>query len=300
MSTSSPGRRVDRRFIVIGIISSTALLVALLAFVFLLQKKVEDPALIIGDRVVTKKEYNRYVAQGKEDDRTESVVRETIIQYNKNKIVAKNRNIDIPKVMADQVSPSLLTNILKFTSEDFEKISDKEEARILQSDYNKMERYNFAFRDYQKLAAEGGWGIVVYDIPIVHESINDQYVAERRKLAESFRSKLVSGQITPSRAIFEISNESDGETSQVGFSMVRGQDGSILGGTGGYSFRVLDRENILNVLSKSKLGLTEVKELPGRSFYFIDVLFKADANPNIVNDIEEEKTKIRVVDYVES
>lgn len=301
MSTSSPeGKKVQthtkKGSLIIGISLAVAVLVLVSVVFFLLKttKIVDTAALKVGDREVSRAQYDEYVRLAKKTATSEKDAKEVIIEYEKNKNLASKHNLDIPATLVALSRTDMVTATASSGKGNLTAL------RTADDGFTQLRLYNTAFTNYVQQAAVGGWGIVLYDVPIV-PFVNEADSTKRaRDAAQSLRQEIVDKKITSAEAVTKAQQLNESQPAQSGFYRIRAADGAVLGQYGGGMYaRLLAPDFLLSYLKSKQPGLTEVQDFEKRSAFFVDVLYVQDKNEKLPDTVDKEKTQMKVVDYVD-
>jgi len=159
------------------------------------------PALIIGDTKISKAQYKNLVGQAKALKVEEPQAKDTIISYERRRIVAKSANISIDQTDVD----ALL------------KDGDANGA----NEWQKLVAYQSVFDNNVQLMKDPGFKAAIYYFPFskhfdisggqkpTDPKFNDQKVIDEDKayakeLATDYKQKIIDKKITPEKAIEEI------------------------------------------------------------------------------------------------
>lgn len=287
-------RRMKKGSLMIGVGLAVAVLL-LVATVFYLLKTtnvVEPAALKVGDREVSKEQFERYVELGKKTSTSEAVVKAVVVEYEKNKLMAAKHGIKFPDSYVALGREDMVANAAQQSG-------SINALRTANDDFTKLRFYNTAFRNYLVQSAHGGWSIVLYDIPIT--ALYDDAAATKRAhdSAVSLHDRLATKQVSAVDAVAEAQALNVGQPAQTGLYFIRESDGAVLGQySGGVYTRLLDPNFIRDQVRGKQPGLTEVKEYEKLSSFFVDLLYTQKKQDNLAATITKEKAGIKVVDYV--
>lgn len=298
-----------------AVISAVVILVALLLIFILKQARVLDPiAFKVGEREVTVDEFNRYAELGKKYKVDKADVRQYMITYNKNKIIAEKYKIDIPDIFLENGKKLSVVKFAKTPSVLLNYSKDN-------NDYTKMMSYNYAFEQRVQSYVTGGYGFVMFDFPydsidytkdpmyemyvnnpdvgeIVKQNLGAYNAESVKKMADELRAKLVSSELNDQEALEVIKKDSylsARSQSAVTFMSI---DGEVIdAGKSFLSNGALGEDQIASKLDKLKPGMSEVFSIEGVSYYFIDLKYKIDKDPGFLQTVRKDKNSIKVVEY---
>ncbi len=282
--------------LLVGVGLAIAVLV-LVATVFLLLKTthvVEPVALKVGDREVTKALYDKYVDIGKKTSTSEASVKSILVEYEKNKAMAAKYKLDIPDTYVALSRDDMLADAAAQ-----EAGGSLASLRTSEDEVTQLRLYNTAFRNFVREASQGGWAIVLYDIPMVSLLDVDQEKARATAAAEKVREQLVNKEVTPAEAVDLALEYRNSEPVQTGMYFIREADGAVLGQySGGVYTRLLDPTFLPKYLKDKDVGVTKVTVYDDKSAFFADILLKQKKQADLPVKIDTEKAKMKVVDYV--
>lgn len=281
--------------LMIGISLAVAVL-ALVAVVFFLLKttKVVEPvALKVGDREVTRVQYDNYIELAKKTSTTPATVKQTVIQYEKNKAMADKYKLNIPDTYIELSRQDMLVAAGEAGG------SSIEALRTANDDFTKLRLYNAAFDNFVRLSTEDGWGIILYDIPVIPSNDEAVSVARAQEQAKAIRAELVAKKITSVQAVEKAQLANIGQPAQTGMYFVRKSDGTVLSQYGGGVYtRLLDPTVMLPYLKDKPVGLGDVQNYEKKSVFFVDIMFSQKKRDNLPETIKNEQASMKVVDYV--
>lgn len=279
-----------------AVVALVAIIVIAATVFFTLRDKATNPVVLdIGDNKILKDRYDSLVKQGDKYSIPESDVRSIIIDYYKNQIAADQKKIDVnpkyPQLSRGQmIGQNIRDSDKKY---DFETLSESSD------EIAKMMIYNTAFEVRIQSIELGGYSLVVFDFPTAVNPYADQ--DELKKLtkedAEEMRQRIISGEVTGDKAIKEAAriNSEAGRSSLSGYYFVTDGKDAIGGisGTGIQTFGFL--KEYAKTLEET--GISEVSVTQNNDYFFVDYLHHDDANPDIQNQTQSIKNKVRVVKY---
>lgn len=292
---TSEARRIRKSSLAIGIGLAVAVL-ALVAVVFYLIKTtniVEPVALKVGDREVTKAQYDEYVRLAKARGVLEKDARREVIRYEKNIQIAKQYGIDIPSDYVQQVSSQTQVDQLLQLSR------GQAAGPEIKNAYTTLQDYNVAFDSRLAQQTMDGYGVFVYEISAQRTS-RDGDISEAMKQAHTvaarYRDKIVNKQTTASDVLKEVMeyNAQNGQSAKSGLYFLTkdlaGVDDASSGSVASQAF-------LLQQVTGKPKGLTDIAESKTGSVYFMDVLYVQKKREQVVNDATSASDKMRVVEY---
>lgn len=286
--------RVKKGSVFIGVALAIAVLV-LIAVVFVLLKSakvVQPAALVVGDREVSKEQFERYVELGKKTSTSAAAVKSVVIEYEKNQLAAAKHNIKLPETYIELSRDDMIVNAAQQSGA-------LDALRTANDDFTKLRLYNTAFHNYLSQSSEGGWSIVLYDIPVIPSPDEAASVKRAHNAAVSIHDRLVAKQVPAVNAVAEAQSLNIGQPAQTGMYFIRESDGAVLGQYGGGVYtRLLDPNFIREQVRGKQPGLTEVKEYETRSSFFVDLLYTQKKQDSLIATVTKENAGTRVVDYV--
>ena len=303
--TSSPRMGFGGSSLAIGIGLAVAVL-ALVAVIFYLLKAtnvVETAALVVGDREVSRADYDKYVKAGKELGVSEANAKKIIIEHEKNRNIADKYEIELPDTYVELNRDNMIVEAsaqkLGGTVEQLTEADDSlTELRI----------YNAAINKYLGDSVSDGWAIVMYDAPYfntVPDSVGDpalQDTTEAKAAAETFlkdlRTRLKDETVSTKDAIAELKDFTAGRAEQTGMRFVQKSSDNEDVFNSQMRAGVFDQEFLPGFLEKQKTGLSEVSDYDGRNALFVDVLFSQKGDAELLGKTSEDKEQMKVVDYV--
>lgn len=286
--------RVKKGSVLVGVALAVAVLV-LIAVVFILLKTakvVEPAALVVGDREVSKEQFERYVELGKKTSTSAAIVKSVVTEYEKNQLVAKKHNIKLPEAYIALGREDMVANAAQQSG-------GVNALRTANDDFTKLRLYNTAFHNYLSQSSEGGWSIVLYDIPVIASLDEANSLKRAHDSAVSLHDRLAAKQVSAVNAVAEAQALNIGQPAQTGLYFIRESDGAVLGQYGGGVYtRLLDPNFIRDQVRGKQPGLTEVKDYEKLSSFFVDLLYTQKQQDGLVASVTKEKAGIKVVDYV--
>lgn len=280
--------------LIIGVSLAVAVLV-LVAVVFFLLKatNIATPAaLVIGGREVSKEQFDEYVELGKKTNTPVAIVKQQVIDYEKNKISAEKHDLKISQAYVELSRQDLLVSASEIGG-------SIETLRTADDDFTKLRLYNVAFRSFVQISGDDGWGIVLYDIPVIPSNDEAESVNRAQAVAKKLHAQLEDKSIGTVKGIEKAQQENIGQPAQTGLYFIRKSDGAVLSQYGGGIYtRLLDPAFMLPYLKDKKPGLTAVQDFNKQSAFFVDVMYEQKKRDNLAEIISKEKSEIRVVDYV--
>lgn len=277
----------------IGLAAAVLALVAAVFFVLKQTDVVEPVALRVGDSEVTKRQFEEYVALGKKTVSSKADVKKVIVEYEKNKAMAEKYDLDIPEAYVALSRTDMVSDAAFGESG-----GSIDTLRTADDEFTQMRLYNSAFATFVEQAAQGGWGIVLYDIPL--SNVPDaELIATTKKQANDIRTQLVDEAIDTETAVEKARALNFGQPAQTGMYFIRESDGAVISRYGGgFYTRLLEPSFITAYLKDKKVGVTEVTQYEKLSMFFADVMYVQEKREGLTQKIETDKTKIEVVDYV--
>ncbi len=280
--------------LVIGVSLAIAVLV-LVAVVFFLLKATNiaaPAALVVGDREVSKAQFDEYVELGKKTNTPAATVKQQVVEYEKNKLSAEKHKLAIPAAYVELSRQDLLVSASE-TGGSIEALRTADDA------FTKLRLYNVSFNSFVQLSANDGWGVVLYDIPVIPSNDEAASVSRAQAAAQKLHTQLTDKSIDTVAAIEKAQQENIGQPAQTGLYFIRKDDGAVISQYGGGVYtRLLDPTVMLPYLKDKKPGLTAVQDFNKQSAFFVDVMYEQKKRDNLVDIISKEKSEIRVVDYV--
>ena len=280
--------------VLIGVALAVAVLVLVtVVFVLLKTAKVVEPAaLVVGDREVSKEQFDRYVELGKKTGVSEKAVKSIVIDYEKNKLMATKYSIVLPEAYVALSRDDMVAAAAQ-------QAGNIDTLRTANDDFTQLRLYNTAFVNYLTQAAQGGWSIVLYDIPVIPSMDEAASIKRAHDAAVSLHDRLAAKEVAVPMAVTQAQQLNVGQPAQTGMYFIRESDGAVMGQyAGGIYTRLLDPDFIREQLRGKKPGLTEVKEYQKLSSFFIDLLYTQKKQDNFAATVAKEKTSVKVVDYV--
>lgn len=301
MSTSSPEGKKEqehtkRGTLAIGISLALAVLVLVSVVFFLLKTTnvVDTAALKVGDREVSRTQYDEYIQLAKKTFTSAKDAKEVIVEYEKNKNLAASHKLNIPESLVALSRTDMITSAASTGKANLTSLRTADDA------FTQLRLYNTAFTNYVQQSTVGGWGVVLYDIPVIPSTNEADAVKRARSSAEALRKELADKKITVAEAVARAQQLNIGQPAQSGFYRIREEDGAVLGQYGGGMYaRLLAPDFILSYLKSKQPGLTDVQDFEKRSVFFTDILYAQKKDAKLPGMIEKEKTEMKVVDYVD-
>lgn len=276
----------------VGLAVAVLLLVAVVFFLLKTAKVVEPAALVVGEREVSKERFDEYVELGKKTSTSAATVKAIVIEYEKNRVAAQKHKIDLPEAYIALSREDMI-------AEAAQQPGDVNALRMASDDLTKLRLYNIAFENYLNQSAEGGWSLVLYDVPVIQSLDPDASVQRAQNSAKSLRDKIANKQLTVPAGVEAARQLNIGQPAQSGMYFIRESDGAVIGRYGGGVYaRLLDPDFIRNQVKEKQPGLSEVQNYNNQSLYFIDLLYTQKKQADLSATINNEKTGMKVVDYV--
>lgn len=279
----------------IGIIALVAIIVAI---IITGTKKVVDPVVLkIGDTEIRQSKYEGFIAEGKKYKIPEQDVRKTLIEYEKNKIAAKDKGITVdvkyPKIARDHMLRQQLTDKNKRTY-------DYTALDSATGEFVDMMTYNTAFDVRLNAIQIGGYSLVAFDFPTVINPFQgaDASKAATKEQAEDFRKQVISGQVVGDKAIDQAAqlNNAAGRSSLSNYYLVSDNPTGLnagISGTGIQTYGFLTK--FMSTLKQT--GISDVSVTQDNDYFFVDYLYHDKANPAIMSQVTKIKNQVRVVEY---
>lgn len=271
-------------FAAVGIVFVTAVL--------LLQSKQAEKVLSVGDSVIYRSDYTKYMNAAKQFGDNEQEARETLIDYLKNKQLAKEMKIPV----LTEVLQLQKSNVASSKAENSEEAEDM--ARKTRSPWVDVLGYNNYIETFAKSNMAGKVNLGAYfHLPYI-EGDKDRV----SKLADSVRESLQSSSSTLSqdvKAIERIDTELPlAAASRSGIYMLD-SDGSGLRFGGAFGVRPgLLPEDLLKEVSKSQAPfLSKTHHVPDTAFFFTHIVRSYDMGNDFATRYDDMKNGVRVVEY---
>ena len=305
------------KVLLIASVSAVVILVALLLIFILRQANVLNPiAFKVGDTEVTKEEFDRYAELAKKYKVEKTAVKQYMITYHKYRIIADRYKIDIPDIFIENGKKLSTVKFAKTPSVLLSYSSDNNE-------YTKMMSYTYAFEQRVQNYQSGGYGFVMYDFPydpidyskdplyamyVNNPDVSDMvkqnlgaYNAESvRKKTDELRAKLISSELNDQEALDVIKKDSYLSARSQSAATFMSIDGEVAATDKSFLTNgALAKEQIGSKLQSLKPGVSEVFNIPDVSFYFVDLKYKIDKDPEFLQKVKKDKDSIRVVEYDE-
>ena len=276
----------------VGLAVAVLLLVAVVFFLLKTAKVVEPAALVVGEREVSKEQFDEYVQLGKKTSTSATTVKSIVVEYEKNKLVAEKHKIDLPEAYTALSRDDMI-------AEAGQQPGDVNSLRTANDALTKLRLYNTAFENYLDQSVEGGWSLVLYDVPVIQSLDPEASIKDAQDSAKSLREKIANKQLTVPAGVEAAQQLNIGQPAQSGMYFIRESDGAVIGRYGGGVYaRLLDPDFIRNQVRGKQPGLSEVQNYNNQSLYFVDLLYTQKKQADLSARINNEKTDMKVVDYV--
>ena len=280
--------KLNTLFVGVGLAIAVLVLVASVFFLLRTTKVVEPAALIVGDVEVSQSVFDEYVSLGKKEGLTKSQVRDIVVEYEKNKQMAKKFDISVPEEYAKQVGAGMQYGLGSETSQ-----TQKDDV------FEQAKRYNKTFLARLTQTSQEGYGVFIYDIPAILNGPDadiELAIDEAKKTATEYRNKIESKKSGAAAVLEEVSsyNASYGQAAKTGAYYITTEKMPY---DDPASKSVRSNAYILSQIKDKPMGLTEVIVSGDNSAYFVDVLFKQKKMKDVQYNVQEAKDSIKVVIY---
>lgn len=257
-------------------------------------KTTDSVALKVGAREVSESQLADYVESGKASNANEKSVRNTVVEYEKNKQLAVRYGIDIPE--------QYILWLSKRSSDvpQTEKMQLQTEAAP--DAYRKLLSYNMAFASRVAETRYNGRGIFLYEIAPQSVQGDDSNFTQAKKLAEEaakkYHSSILKNAMTPEQVLSEVRarNTQDGLNGESGVQFVQEYTGSKddiwMGNLNSAAY-------IYETLKDKQVGLSDIQMTQRGSAWFAYILYTQKAQPGLASKIAADKANMKVVVYDE-
>lgn len=285
--------KIKKKPLLLGVgITVGVIVVALVAFFVLrAMNVVATPALRVGDTEVSQTDFDEYVRLGAKDDLTKSEVRELVVEYEKNRLMAERFDVEIP------------AEYVKYAKNEHNAadvgIQVREKGDPRDSLLTKAQDYNRIFDSRVAQMNQSGYGIFVYEFGIpggLSESTLDARSEQAKSDASKYKSRIADNKESPANVLEDTIryNAQEGQTVHSGFYFV--PDMEYPGMTESDKY-VQSPPYLLSILKDASADPIEVRQTDGNSYFFMYELFEQKGRDDVAEEIASTKEGIRVVIY---
>lgn len=110
-------------------------------------------------------------------------MKQQIVDYEKNKLSADKHGLAIPAAYVELSRQDLVVSASEIGG-------SIEALRTADDDFTKLRLYNVAFNSFVNLSDNDGWGVVLYDIPVIPSNDEASSVARAQAAAKKYTRSL--------------------------------------------------------------------------------------------------------------